>query len=344
MKAQNQQKELDRVSRWHAEFIDNLPGGIYRTTVEGNFVFCNRGLAEIFGFDSAEDLIDFPVVDLYSDKKYRGDFIRTILKKGYVEDICLPFIKKDGTPIWCSITAKAVLDDDGIVVFIDGLIRDVTSELEGDAAKPGLDEMVESTDHMVVILDAGGMLLDINKGGAHMLGHSKDQLVGKPLKEFLIPRDKELLPLFLSDIMETGREECVFSVSGPKGKERQVELHAYLAKRGGRPHYIKGIGKDITIRPATHREGLSEDKFKGILEMAGGVSHRLNQPLTIINHLINEVLADSKADDNNHEKLGRIHQQVEKLNEIAKKIGSIKKYKAMEYVGGVRIFDIDNAS
>ncbi len=32
------------------------------------------------------------------------------------------------------------------------------------------------------------------------------------------------------------------------------------------------------------------------------------------------------------------------MNEIAKKISNIKKYKAMDYVAGVKIVDIDKAS
>jgi hypothetical protein len=39
-----------------------------------------------------------------------------------------------------------------------------------------------------------------------------------------------------------------------------------------------------------------------------------------------------------------VNEQVKKLNDITKKIGSIKKYEAMDYVAGIRIVDIDKAS
>jgi len=39
-----------------------------------------------------------------------------------------------------------------------------------------------------------------------------------------------------------------------------------------------------------------------------------------------------------------VQEQIEKMNMITQKIGSIKKYKAMEYVAGVKIVDIDKAS
>ena len=73
--------------------------------------------------------------------------------------------------------------------------------------------------------------------------------------------------------------------------------------------------------------------------MAGGVAHRMNQPLTIINNLIDEVLFDLKTDDKMRTKIVSINQQIKKLNDITKKIGNIKKYKAMEYVAGIKIVE-----
>jgi PAS domain S-box-containing protein len=222
----------DKPARWHAEFMDNLPVGIYRTTVEGKIVFCNRRLAEIFGFNSVSALVGYPVADLYYNKKNRGDLIKAIMEKGYVEELCFPFNKRGGTPIWCAITARAVLDNDDIVVFVDGIMRDVTGEMEEMVAVPGLD-----------------------------------------------------------------------------GRER-----------------------------------LTKEKLQGVLEMAGGVAHRLNQPLTIINNLLDEVLSNLQPQDDNFQKAARIRDQIKKLNEIAKKIGGIRKYEAMDYVGGIKIVDIDKAS
>ncbi|MBW2614682.1 MAG: PAS domain-containing protein [Deltaproteobacteria bacterium] len=223
---------IDKPARWHAEFIDNLPVGIYRTTVEGKLIFCNRCLAKMFGFDSVSAFIGYPVAELYCNKKNRGDLIKAIMEKGYVEELCFPFKKGGGTQIWCTITAKAVFDNDGIMVFVDGIMRDVTGETEGMDAVPGHD-----------------------------------------------------------------------------GRERPTK-----------------------------------EKLQGVLEMAGGVAHRLNQPLTIVNNLLDEVLSNLRPHDDNFQKIVRIRGQINKLNEIAKKIGGIRKYELMDYVGGIKIVDIDKAS
>ena len=214
---------IDKSPRWHADFFDTFPVGIYRTTLEGKLIFVNRTFSNIFGFDSAGDLIGYPEVNLYHVRQDRGTLIKAVLDQGSVEELSIPFKKNDGTPIWCAVTARAVFDDDGIVIFLDGLMRDITEEIEN--------------------------------------------------------------------------------------KERS-----------------------------------NKEKFQGVLEMAGGVAHSLNQPLTIINNLLSEVLSDLHHDDHNHHKIVKVHDQIQKLNGIVKKIGGIKKYRAMDYVAGIKIVDIDKAS
>ncbi len=78
--------------------------------------------------------------------------------------------------------------------------------------------------------------------------------------------------------------------------------------------------------------------------MAGGVAHRLNQPLTIVNNVLNELINDSQPEDPRYQKIMAVHKQIKKMNEITKKIGNIKKYEAMDYVAGIKIVDIDKAS
>ena len=107
--------------------------------------------------------------------------------------------------------------------------------------------------------------------------------------------------------------------------------------------FLDGLMRDIT-EEIENKERSTKEKFQGVLEMAGGVAHTLNQPLTIINNLLSEVLSDLHPDDSNHNKIVKVHDQIQKLNAIVKKIGGIKKYRAMDYVAGIKIVDIDKAS
>ena len=331
-------------AQWYADFIETLPLGVYRTTLEGKLVFCNSAFAQLFGFDSADKLIDYPVIKLYRKKKDRGNLIQTIIEKGRVVDLPLACSKRDGTLIWCAVTARAVLDDEGMVVLIDGVMRNIVQQLGQKEGETTLDGMVDHIADVILLLDLQGKLFDINKAGTELFSLHKEQLVGKPLFDFVVPRHRELFPLFLSNILKTGREEGILTILDRHGEEHHIEFSALLVKKQGMPHHIRGIARNVTERIKQQRESLTREKLQGVLEMAGGVAHRLNQPLTVVNHVLDELLNDLSSDDKYYQKILRVHDQVKKLNEIAKKIGGIRKYEAMDYVAGIKIVDIDKAS
>jgi len=120
---------IDKSNVFNAEFFDNFPVGIYRTTLEGKIVFCNKAYAKLFGFDSVSELTDYPIINLYVNKEDRGNFIKLIIDKGWVEELPMPLRRRNGTTIWCALTSRVVLDDDGVVVFFDGIVRDITGEI-----------------------------------------------------------------------------------------------------------------------------------------------------------------------------------------------------------------------
>jgi PAS domain S-box-containing protein len=335
---------IEKSPAWYANFIDSFPVGIYRSTLEGELVFLNKAFASIFGFESASELIGYPEVDLYHDRKNRGTLIKAVMEKGFVEELSLPFKKNGGTSIWCAVTAWPVFDEDGLVVFLDGLIRDVTGEVNGKDAAPLLDGMFDALDDLIALIDPQGHVLDINRTGAEFLGFHKEALLGKPLFEFIIPRYRELFSMYLCDILRDAREEGIITITDRNGVERHIEFSVSPVKQKRAPHHIKCIARDVTERVRHQREQLMKEKVRGVIEMAGGVAHRLNQPLTIINNIVSDLLSDSITDNSHHDKIVKIHHQIQKLNEIVKKVGGIKKYEAMDYVAGIKIVDIDKAS
>jgi len=335
---------IDSSAGRYTDFFNSIPAAIYRTTVEGRIVYCNRAYAHIFGFDSVSELIDYPVVNLYRNKKDRGVLVNSIIQRGRVTDLPLSFKKKDGTPIWCTVTARAVIDEDGIVGHLDGVMKDITGEIEEKDVEPSLDGAFNDLNYCIIIFDLQGNLLDINEAGVKLIGFSKDELIGRSLSEFILPGQRVLFLLFLSDILKIGHEEVILPMVDKNGEKRHIEFNATLVKKNGRAHHIKGIARDITKRAEQQKSRSNKDKFQGVLEMAGGVAHRLNQPLTIVSNLIDEVLSDLHSDNQNYKKIVTMHQQIKRMNEITKKIGSIKKYEAMDYVAGIKIVDIDKAS
>ena len=328
----------------YVDFLNSVPVALYRSTIEGKLIYCNRSYARLFGFESPNELIGQPVLKLYRNKKDRGMIIQSILQRGRVTDLPVPFIRTDGTFIWCAVTAKAVLDDDGIVIHLDGALRDITGEIDEQDTLSTLSGITSDFDDILLYFDLQGNILDINQNGLDLFGTEKSEILGKSVSDFLAPQRKEIFFLLLSDILKFGSEEVVLTLLDNEGEEHIVEFHALLVKKDGRAHHIKGIAQDVTKRIQMKKEQLKQERFQGVLEMAGGVAHRLNQPLTIINNLLNDIIENTDQSDPLFRKVEKVNKQVSKMNDIIKKIANIKKYESMEYVAGIKIVDIDKAS
>ena len=331
-------------ARGYAEFFDGIPAAIFRTTLEGKIVYCNRAFANIFGFDSAAELIDSPVIDLYRNKKDRGVFIHSLLQRGRLSDLPIAFKMKDGTPIMCAVSAKAVLDDDEMVVHLDGHIREITGPVEVEEDVVKMDGSADDLKDAVIVIDLNGVLIDINQAGVNLMGVSREEMLGQSVSTFFAPEDRDFFLIFLADIIKLGRNETILAVTDRSAQKKHLDWHAYLVRNENQPHHIKCIARDVSDIVRRQQDRNTDEKFQGVLEMAGGVAHSLNQPLTIVNNLLNEILSELDRDGSLFPKVQKAYEQMQKLNEIAQKIGNIKKYEAMDYVAGVKIVDIDKSS
>jgi PAS domain S-box-containing protein len=280
----------------------------------------------------------------YRSAEDRDLLLSAVMKSGRVVDAPLFLKRRDGRPIWCRLTAKALMDEDGILVHLDGVLRDATREIEKRGARPTLENMANVLSDFVVLLNPDGEIADINKAGSELLGFRVEDLIGRSIADFVIPRLRDLFSTFLSIVVKTGREEGILTIMDRNGDERHLEFHAFVDESQGASGHIHLVARNVTDRIRYHKEQLSKEKFIGVLEMAGGVAHKLNQPLMIMRNAVIEVLSGMSPKDPNYERVQKIHQQVERISEIAKKIGNIKKYEPMDYVAGIKIVDIDKTS
>lgn len=119
-------REAER--RYHALF-DNAIEGIFRTTADGRYLDANPALANLYGFDSPQELIG-SLHDigrqLYVDPQRRDEFMRIIKGRGSVTGFESQVYRKNGDVIWISENARAVLAEDGAPVGYEGTVEDIT--------------------------------------------------------------------------------------------------------------------------------------------------------------------------------------------------------------------------
>jgi len=92
------------------------------------------------------------------------------------------------------------------------------------------------------------------------------------------------------------------------------------------------------------KKQLRRRKLEGVLEMAGAVCHEMNQPMQII--LGNSDLLLMHIPENNqlNDKIKKIREGIDRMRIITGKIKNITKYETKDYIGGIKIIDIEKAS
>jgi CheY-like chemotaxis protein len=94
----------------------------------------------------------------------------------------------------------------------------------------------------------------------------------------------------------------------------------------------------------THLKRLETEKLKGVLETAGGVCHKLNQPLQYILGAIQILLMDMDIEDKLYSQLDAVRDKIEQMGEITRKLAEITRYRTKAHAGGQHILDIDDSS
>ena len=112
--------------KYHS-LVDNLNVGVYRTTAQlpGHWIWANPAFLTMFGFESLDDCLVHPVIDLYSNPDDRNQFLRALREQGFVRNYRVTLKKKDGSPIYVSITGRVKMDDRGAIEWIDGICEEI---------------------------------------------------------------------------------------------------------------------------------------------------------------------------------------------------------------------------
>ncbi len=127
-----QERELRKLQERADNFqsiFENSTLGIFQSSLRGRFLLVNPALARILGYDSPADLkksIKDIERQFYRDPGRRSEILAAIQAKEGISKFETDVCRKDGSLIACSMSVRAIRDDEGKVIHLDGFIEDVT--------------------------------------------------------------------------------------------------------------------------------------------------------------------------------------------------------------------------
>jgi PAS domain S-box-containing protein len=133
--------ERKRAEEKYRSIYNNSIEGIFQSTEDGRFLSVNPAMARIYGYDSPKDMLNRVndiSTQIYVNTEQRKD-VRQRLADGerLVRYESLEY-RKDGSTFWSSMTAQAIRDENGQILYYEGMVEDITPRKQAEAEREKL--------------------------------------------------------------------------------------------------------------------------------------------------------------------------------------------------------------
>ena len=200
-------------------------------------------------------------------------------------DIEYRILRPSGEIRWVHVRGFKVRDPANKLIRHTGIVTDITERKQAEAERDRLAAILESTTDLVVISDADGKVLYVNRAGRRLVGVGEGEDIARmTIAEFLPdPANHnsltEGIPAAVKDGTWSG-EAILLSRSGTEIPVSQVII---AHKNGaGKLEFLSTIIRDISVQRRLEARLFQSRKMETVGELAGGIAHEFNSILTAI--------------------------------------------------------------
>jgi len=338
--AEQTQRERDRAQT----YFDMAGTMLLAIDVQGKVSAINKKGCEILEYDE-KDIIGKDWFNNFTPERMRAEaqsIFKRILKGDlepfeYVEGFAV--LSKSGAEKFISWHNSVIKDERGKIIGILRSGEDTTERRRMDEALKESEQrfrtFFEDAPVYCYMVSLEGKILDINKLALETLDYKKDEVIGKPLiTTIYAPGSHEKAKMLLAEWKETGKTEGELNIITKEGVERTVLLsvHSVTDSDGKLLHSIS-IQSDITERRRMEEERREIEqkaqvasRLASIGELASGVAHEINNPLTGVIGYTQFLLAREDIPEDAQKDLKIIDEGAQRVSSIVKRLSAFARH------------------
>jgi PAS domain S-box-containing protein len=221
--------KLEITEAKYRSIFENAVEGIFQSSTDGRYITANPALARIYGYSLAEE-VTAKLTDienqLYVDPQRRAEFVRLIEQHGKVSEFESQIYRQDGSIVWISEKAYAVHDEQGKLLYYEGLTEDITQRKQAQAA---LRVFFHAVSHDLRNPVLGTLMVLKN------VLNSQEMENGKESTPYLIPVSRSILERMVQssdrqlNLINSLMEAHVSEVQGLVLQCQPLQLHTVVA-------------------------------------------------------------------------------------------------------------------
>jgi PAS domain S-box-containing protein len=286
---QDRERELDTI-------IESIPNMIFlKDARELRFVRLNRAGEELLGVP-CENLIGKNDYDLFpiEQAEYFTRKDREVLDSGKLMDIPEePIEARAGTRI-LHTRKVAIRGEQGEARYLLGISEDITErkQAESELKKTEIrfQTLFDTATEFIFVIDPEDRITQANRYVFERTGYTKNDVIGHSIKEFLTEHSQHFCECDFPILQERGYGRSDIEFVCNDGSILQMECSATaVPDENGEIKSFLVIQHDVTERKLaeeaskSHQRELAHVARLGTMgEMATGIAHELNQPLTAL--------------------------------------------------------------
>ena len=180
----------------------------------------------------------------------------------------------------------------------------------------------ESATEGIIVTDLEGKIMELNQSAVNLYGcDGKEELFGRNALELVAVSDRARVVEKFNEALEDNHVRDVeYMFLRRDGSEVPVQLSAAILRdTSGSPTGFMSINTDITERKKMQEQFIVTDRLASIGELASGIAHELNNPLTSIIGF-SELLLDKDVPDDVKEDLRVINREAQRTSGVVRNL------------------------
>jgi two-component system, cell cycle sensor histidine kinase and response regulator CckA len=287
----------------YRSIFENAVEGLFQSTTDGRLLTVNPAFATIFGYQSAQEMLN-TVTDvaaqLYVHPEDRTRVSQLQAEQGIVEGFEFEARRKDGAGIWLSSNRRSVRSQSGEELYIEGSVEDITerkrTEERQRQSQQQYEALVQTIDGIVWEMDLDSFTFTfVSKQAKRLLGYAPEDWIGVPdfWVNHLHPEDRDWARDFcVNSAARNIDHQLDYRMIAADG--RVVWLRDLVSVDHSNPQAprLRGVMVDITERKQAEDElRQSERRYRDLIENARDIiyEHDLSGNYTAANHAAQQI-------------------------------------------------------